>query len=445
MHRGTLTGCWATVASLTGGALLVVPLLWLNPSQPFPGAWSLGPTAATVLLLFAGSRGLLNRSILSSRLTVGIGLISYPLYLWHWPILSFARVANSAPLSAGTTVTILAASVLLAWLTYRLIERPIRFGAGLRRLAPTLFALLIAAGAAGASVRLANGFTFRPVLGQVRAPFVIDDPARGHQPCPDAASMQGILAQACFSHVNPGAHHIVVLWGDSHAIFWAPDFEAMAKKDGFELYVLKLEGCPPITGIRRSDTEYSQAVCGSLEPSRAVFDAILTLHPEVAVLASRWSNFSHGWIRNGRLMPGNSFLTTSAEGIATRATSREALSERIPATIDALRAHDVSVVVIRNPPVLKFEITNLRKSIADLEVTSAENDSLSRFTEEIFARTKGIDLFDPAKVLCGTVCRAVIDGRELYTDDNHLGLFGAQLFQKQLDTLIEHVLAQRQH
>jgi hypothetical protein len=144
-------------------------------------------------------------------------------------------------------------------------------------------------------------------------------------------------------------------------------------------------------------------------------------------------------------MPGNSFLTTSPEGLATRATSREALSERLPATIDALHAHDVSVVVIRNPPVLKFEITNLRKSIADLEVTPAENDALSRFTDEIFARTKGIEVFDPATVLCGTVCRAVIDGRELYTDDNHLGLFGAQLFQKQLDTLIEHVLTERQH
>lgn len=445
MHRGTLGGGSATVASLAGGALLVVPLLLLNSSQPFPGTWALAPTTATVLLLFAGPEALLNRLVLSNRLMVSVGLISYPLYLWHWPILSFARINNSAPLSAGTTVAILAVSVLLAWLTYRLVERPIRFGPRLRRLAPALFALLIVAGLAGISARLANGFAFRPVLSQVRAPFVIDDPAQNHLPCSDTASMPGILARACYSHVNPGAPHIVVLWGDSHALFWAPDFEAMARKDGFELYVLKLEGCPPIAGIRRSDIEYSQAVCGTLEPSRAVFDAILALRPEVAVLASRWSNFSHGWIRNGRLMQGNSFLTTSPDGVATRETSRAALSERIPGTIDALKAHDVSVVVIRNPPVLKFEVTNLRKSIADLEVTPAENDALSRYTDDIFARIKDIDLFDPAKTLCSEVCRAVIDGRELYTDDNHLGLFGAQLFQKQLDTLIEHLLAEHRH
>ena len=92
---------------------------------------------------------------------------------------------------------------------------------------------------------------------------------------------------------------------------------------------------------------------------------------------------------------------------------------------------------------LKFEVTNLRKSIAELEVTPAEHNALSSYTDEIFARTGGFELFDPAELLCSAVCRAVIDGHELYVDDNHLGLFGAKLFEGQLDALTRRVLAAR--
>ncbi len=443
MRRGPLAGIWAAAASFAGAALLVATLLFLDPSQPFPGLWALAPVTAACLLVFAGQDAWINRLVLSNRLLVAVGTISYPLYLWHWPILSFARIFRSAPLSTAATAAALAASGMLAWLTYRIVERPVRFGPQHRRLAVVLSAFLVTAGTAGIAVRATGGLGFRPVLGQVRPAFMVDNPVIDHRPCPDLAAMPAILAEACYSHINPGAPRTVVLWGDSHAPPWSADLEALAARNGFELYVLKLNGCPPLTGIRRTDIEYSLAVCDTLEPTRYLFDDIVALHPDLVVLTARWSIFSHGWIRNGRLMPGNSFLTTDPDGAATLATSRHALAERIPATIGDLRAHGISVVVIRNPPVLKFEVTNLRKSISEIEVTPAENDALSRYTDEIFAATKGFELFDPANLLCGTVCRAEIDGRELYVDDNHLGLFGARLFEGQLDALIKGVLARR--
>jgi peptidoglycan/LPS O-acetylase OafA/YrhL len=440
-------GHWrGNAASLAGMFLIAATLLRLDSDQAFPGWWALPPAVGAFLLLLAGPQAWLNR-ILSNRLLVGCGLISYPLYLWHWPVLTFARVYQSRPISTSATVAAIAVSFGLAWLTYSFIERPIRFGSAFGlprgRLAPILFFLLTITGSVGAAIYLANGVGFRPVIGQVRAPFVIDYSRVEHKPCPDIAILTPILAAACFSHVNPGAPRKVVLWGDSHAPSWAEDFEALALKDNFELYVLKLDGCPPLTGVRRSDIANSDSACGTLETSRALFDAIVGLHPDVVVMAARWSIFSQGWIRNGRLMPANSFLTTSPDAIATRKTSREALIERIPATIDELKAHKISVVVIRNPPVLRFEITNLRKSIAEIEVTSSENDELSRFTDEIFARETGYELFDAASLLCKERCRAVLDGRELYLDDNHLGVFGARLFEDKIDALMRRVLSAR--
>jgi peptidoglycan/LPS O-acetylase OafA/YrhL len=440
-------GHWRdNAASLAGTLLIAATLLLLDSEEGFPGWWALPPAAGTFLLLLAGPRAWVN-SLLSNRLLVGCGLISYPLYLWHWPILTFARIYESAPISTPATIAAIAASIVLAWLTYRFIERPVRFGPmpGLSRaaLAPMLFSLLALTGLMGAAVYAANGAGFRPVIGQARAPFVIDSHGAGHIPCPDVAGVPATLAAACFSHVNPGAPRKVVLWGDSDAPFWAVDFEPLALKDNFELYVLKLDGCPPLTGIRRSDVVNSNTVCDTLKPTRALFDAIVGLRPDVVVMASRWSIFSHGWIRNGRLMQADSFLTTSPTGRATQETSRRALTERIPATIDELKAHNISVIVIRNPPILKFEVTNLRKSIPDLEVTPAEHDELSRFTDDIFAREKGYTLFDAAAFLCKDKCPAVIDGHELYVDDNHLGLFGVRLFEKQIEALMKRVLSAR--
>ena len=113
----------ANVLSLLGVLLLVVAFASLSRSSLFPGWWALLPTVGAALLI--ASRGSwLNRTLLGSRPMVFIGLISYPLYLWHWPLLSWLRILNRA-----NHVTIAAALLLafvLAWLTWRYIERPIR-------------------------------------------------------------------------------------------------------------------------------------------------------------------------------------------------------------------------------------------------------------------------------------------------------------------------------
>ena len=95
----------------------------------FPGSWALLPVAGSYLAILAGPNAWLNRLLLSSPALVWIGLISYPLYLWHWPPLVFARhYYGSQPTPALVRVALIAFAVCLAWLTYRYVERPIRFG-----------------------------------------------------------------------------------------------------------------------------------------------------------------------------------------------------------------------------------------------------------------------------------------------------------------------------
>jgi peptidoglycan/LPS O-acetylase OafA/YrhL len=119
---------YRSVAAYLGALLVALGLVLLDKGAAFPGWWALLPTLGTVLLIFSGDASWLGRRVLSSKALVAVGLISYPLYLWHWPLLSFARILLAETPPAEVRAALVAASVVLAWLTYRWVERPIRFG-----------------------------------------------------------------------------------------------------------------------------------------------------------------------------------------------------------------------------------------------------------------------------------------------------------------------------
>lgn len=116
-----------TLQSCCGAVLIVTGVVLINDERMFPGWWALLPTIGTVLMISAGSQAWLNRIVLSNPMLVWFGLISFPLYLWHWPLLSFLRIAFGGEVPALVIVAAILASIFLAWLTYIFIEKPIRF------------------------------------------------------------------------------------------------------------------------------------------------------------------------------------------------------------------------------------------------------------------------------------------------------------------------------
>ncbi len=113
---------------LLGALLLAVGVMQLSSATPFPGAWALMPVLGAVAIISAGPDAWLNRVVLSHPVLVWIGLISFPLYLWHWPLLSFLNIAEFGAPSRAARVAAVVAAIALAWLTYILVERPVRFG-----------------------------------------------------------------------------------------------------------------------------------------------------------------------------------------------------------------------------------------------------------------------------------------------------------------------------
>jgi peptidoglycan/LPS O-acetylase OafA/YrhL len=147
----------ANIFAWMGVALIALAMMGLSKSRGFPGWWALIPTIGAVLLIAAGGSAWLNRKILARKPVVYMGLISYPLYLWHWPLLSFARIVENDNPSVLIRSSVIVISILLAWGTYWLIERRFRFRQQ-EFVATGLFVTLGIVGALGYQVYLQIGY-----------------------------------------------------------------------------------------------------------------------------------------------------------------------------------------------------------------------------------------------------------------------------------------------
>src|SRR6185436_11639458 len=112
--------------SLAGLAMIVLAVVRFDSHTAFPGFAALLPVAGTAAIIAAGPAALGNRYVLSLPVLVGIGLISYPLYLWHWPLLALTRILQGPRLASEMALALAGVAVVLAWITYRFIESPIR-------------------------------------------------------------------------------------------------------------------------------------------------------------------------------------------------------------------------------------------------------------------------------------------------------------------------------
>jgi peptidoglycan/LPS O-acetylase OafA/YrhL len=125
-HRLSNSVRWRTVLSAAGAALLLASFLVIDRQKAFPGFWALMPVCGSALMILAGPGAWINQHLLGCRPMVWVGLISYPLYLWHWPVMTFMRIVTAEELDVPHGLLAIAASVLLAWGTHRGLELPLR-------------------------------------------------------------------------------------------------------------------------------------------------------------------------------------------------------------------------------------------------------------------------------------------------------------------------------
>jgi hypothetical protein len=282
-----------------GLALAVGAAFGIDRTRHFPGLWPLIPVTGTCLVIASGAGAWLNRIVLSNRVIVGIGLISYPLYLWHWPLLSFARLLKSETPSPDVRIAAIVASFVLAGLTYKLIETPIRFGPRRPWVVPALCVLMGVCVAAGYYTFTTRGFLERPLNRTDKAYFLryyesirrtgIEGPYRLECDFMELGS-DGVKDAIPASCTEKGSGRTLFLWGDSYAQALSPGIRSLlSRNDALAQVATSL--CRP--GILPMDLDVPGGRCK--RANDYALARIAALKPEIVILAQRFAHEDTNW------------------------------------------------------------------------------------------------------------------------------------------------------
>jgi peptidoglycan/LPS O-acetylase OafA/YrhL len=273
------TGVASNWRAAIGLLLIAVTAGVLDSRSAFPGWWAVLPVAGAALLLSAPAAWGC-RHLLSSPAMVRIGLISYPLYLWHWPLLVFFGIIKFAPLTLIERGLIVGLSFALAWLTYRFVEIPFRFGRPIRLRVAGLCSGMALIAVAGGVIVEGHGFDFRlpPEIREMTDVRTDSSKWRVHQ-CLLDLSHETSFADSCVDH---NRRPLILLWGDSTAGALLPGLRKAQETRDFGIAQFTSSSCIPALNID---------VAG-LPNCRAINDKVLALareiKPDIVLLHSTW-------------------------------------------------------------------------------------------------------------------------------------------------------------
>ena len=431
-RQAAIATSWRNMAGWAGLILIFMSACFLDKGMPFPGYWALPPTVGAALILFAGMQSNLNRVLLASRPLVAIGLISYPLYLWHWPLLSFARILESQTPELGLRLALVLLSFILAWVTYRFIEKPIRFSARYPRAVLWLSLWMVAVLLMSHAVNRLDGLKFRHhgMLNADPTTLVVGAERGTLEPTCTLAAEDMHLLKWCFNDgkTNPPTHALI---GDSKG-------EAL----GYSL-------------LRRSPADHGWLMLGPInilradnDAGRAAFSA-LESNPNLQVIVM--ANALRG------LFP----LDADTGLIANSALDMEAIDQMVATytrKITQWQSLGKRVVFVIDNPTLPDPNSCITGGLTPFEslnkvLRRAENPycklkysdhmkgtaPFQQFITKLKRANPALLVYDPLPLLCdipADICTIERDGKFLYSYGDHISDHAGMLIADQLLTQI---------
>ena len=371
-------------------ALFIYGVANFRDSTPFPGTAALVPVLATAIAIAAvHSWPRILNTIGNHRVVQWLGEISYPLYLWHWPLLVIPMVFFGRDLHIYERALCVLATLLFADLTHRYIEEPLRHATLSPRtivrggVSATLISLTLGLAINSSSsdlITLEDGSQYS--LAEImKKPIVYDDGCHvnnGETTSPD-----------CTYGVR-GADRKIVLFGDSHAAQWFPTLEKLAREKNFELISLTKSACPGAAVLKVETGEYKNADCSAWREH--AYKRIASINPD-AVIVSGFQHFE---------VPSKFSSRTSwwREGEAK--------------TFTALKGKSPRIIYISDTPHPNRDIPSC------VAAGRLDRCNGSEPSEPIF--TSGYLQINPTSWLCRRSCPGVIDGVVAYRDASHLSV-----------------------
>ena len=402
-----------TLQSAVGALMIAAAILLTGPDRPFPGVWAILPTVGAALLISAGPLAFFNRNVLSAPPMVWCGLISYPLYLWHWPFLSFAHICAdpSSTLPRVTALACVVAAVAAASLTFWFVERPFRGSVETPKKTVLLVAVMLLVLGGGA---------------WMSTPF--STPRLSHFDAPDKTEWSFLKARTpSFDEDGVGLYGLgdptrasVLFIGDSRVAQYVARLDKVrhANPAAKDVTFAIGGGCIPIPGVTTPDR--SRQKCWKLRD--AAFEMAKSRQFSRIVIGGAWNwYFLHG------------DYSISAHGKSTPLTSSEGRTlafEALRAEVQTLIASGKQVVVLLdNPESQNFYLgrgsvrfgsslknfTANQTTMVDQRQVVLGDDMEKRFQQS------GASLINPMTAVCvRSICKVTDDtGKPIYKDTAH--------------------------
>lgn len=393
--------------SAAGLALIVAACLLVRGGKGFPGWWALLPTLGAAFLIAAGAQAWVNRVILSNRVLVWVGLISYPLYLWHWPLLSFAQVIESGQPALRIRVAAVVAALVLAWLTYRLVERPVRRqrrqGAAV---ALVLALLVVALGGVGGWVYKQEGLPQRASIvdnANAQKSLILVEDRENAAACKKEYGFETIYEYCLKAQI--GRPPTVALIGDSHAYHVVAGLTKYYSARGENLVYFGT--AIPLLGVPASQTDYYQQAT-----PRMLELALTSASVKKVIIATILKHDTDS--DQGRL-----------------------LVQQFRATIKAFLDAGKQVMYLYDVPTLDFDpraciqragvasSTTNRDCTMDVADYRRAVSAHEAIVASVLKEFPGVTTFAPAKYMCDDRhCKGMIGRALMYRDNNHLSYEG---------------------
>jgi len=230
-------------------ALIMGPALLLNSESAFPSWNALMPILGTVLAIHSGSHSFIGRKLLSNPISIFFGLISYPLYLWHWPLFSFAKIIDPHLERSLLYLTLILVAILLAFITYRFIEKPLRRAAKNPQknnliIVAILFLVL--------SISICGIFIYKGSIASRLNGLAEISRATSDWDFPGDKD----------AYTQGGAAETILFFGDSFVQQLYPRIKYLAEKYPQKIKTVAFHtsgGCAPVPGINRISKPYCQS------------------------------------------------------------------------------------------------------------------------------------------------------------------------------------------
>jgi peptidoglycan/LPS O-acetylase OafA/YrhL len=412
-------------ASALGVILLTIAFFKIDKGRPFPGTWAILPVLGSFLLIFAGPTAWFNRFVLSNRVLVWIGLISFPLYLWHWPMLSFMRIIESETPSAHFRNLAVILSISLAWVTYYFVEKPIRSGGKSGFKIVLLASFVTALGVAGWVIYQNNGVPSRQSA-KADGVNVWDNYA--------FAGTCKLVTQApeqddwCNMGNAPDKSPTTLLIGDSVGNNFAPmlnDFAAANADSGF---VFRQMGRGLCHGLPEIGYDNCKAMMAATD---AYIDQTPSIH--TIIMAANWPLYYDGFELGtaGKVTPAQFKAVFEA-----RVARYQGLGKRVIVFLTPPTGVSPRACVVR--PIRLTDKANCVMARKD----AVTNDGNYRSYFADLLSQKGIVTFDPFNYMCDDKTCKITDGTRIYyLDHEHFSIFGGQFLAKVAGNELKQLLS----